>query len=67
MVESKESWWKKKSILCVFKNIYFKDNNKPAHWVGHSELKSLDMNDLFNRTPQFYENQVSVTGNTEEE
>ena len=28
---------------------YLKDNNKTAHWVGHSKLKSLDTDDFFKR------------------
>ena len=44
----------------------FKDNNKPAHGVGHSKLISLDIDEFFKRTPKFDENQASVTGNTEE-
>ena len=57
---------KEKSIFCVFKKICFKDINKPAHWVGQSELISLDVDDLFKRTPKFDENQASVTMNTYE-
>ena len=49
------------------KNNFFKDNNKPAHWVGHSKLISLDINDLFYRTPKSDEKEASVTGETEEE
>ena len=45
----------------------FKDNNKPAHWVGHSELISLNIYELCKRTPKFDEKQASVTGNTEED
>ena len=45
----------------------FQDNGKPAHWVGHSKLRSLYIYEFFKRTPEFYENQTSVTGNTEEE
>ena len=58
---------KEKSILCVFKNKCFKDNNKPAHWVCHSKLISLDINEFFKIIPKFDEKQVSVTGNKEEE
>ena len=65
MGESKELWQKKKLILCVFKEKSFKDNNKPAHWVGHSKLKSLDKNDFFKRTPNIYEKEASVTGKSE--
>ena len=57
MGESKESWWKKKS----------KDNDKPAHWVGHSKLRSLDIYEFFKTIPKFDENQASVTWNTQEE
>ena len=45
----------------------FKYNVKPAHWVGHSKLRSLDTDNLFKRTPKFYENQSIVTRNTGEE
>ena len=45
----------------------FKDNDKPAHWVGHSRLRSLDKDYFLKITPKFDENQASVTGNTEEE
>ena len=45
----------------------FKDNNKPAHWVGHSKIRSLDIYDLFKRTPKFDEKEASVTWKTEKE
>ena len=45
----------------------FKFNNKPAHWVGHSKLRSLDIDELFKRMSNFYEKDTSVTGKTEEE
>ena len=45
----------------------FKDNNKPAYWVGHSELRSLNIDEFFKRTPKFDEKVSSVTGKTEEE
>ena len=57
---------KEKSIVRVFKNNIFKDNNKPAHWVGHSKLRPLNIDEFFKRTPKFNEKQASVTGNTEE-
>ena len=58
---------KEKSILCVFKTNRFKDNNKPAHWVRHSKLISLEIDKFFKRTPSFDEKETSVTGKTEEE
>ena len=58
---------KKKFILCVFNCFGFKDNNKPAIWVGHSKLGSLDIDELFKITPKFDEKEASVTVNTEEE
>ena len=67
MVESKESWWKKKSILYFFKKNCFKDKNKPAHWVGHSKLRSLEINGLFKRTLKYSWKEASVTGIIEEE
>ena len=45
----------------------FKDNNKPAHWVGHSKIGSLEIDEFFKRTPKFDEKQASVTGNIKEE
>ena len=54
---------KEKSIFCVFFN-FKKDNVKPAHWVGHLKLRSLDTYDLFKRTPKFDQKQAIVTGNT---
>ena len=29
----------------------FKDNVKTAHWVGHSQLRYLDTDDLFKKIP----------------
>ena len=49
------------------KNNCFKDNNKPAHWVGHSKLISLDIDEFFKITPKFDEKEAIVTGTTEEE
>ena len=46
------------------KHICFKDNNKPAHWVGHSKLRSLDMDEFFKRTPTFDEKEAIVTEKT---
>ena len=55
----------RKNPLCVSSQKSFKDNNKPAHWVGHSKLRSLDTYDFFKRTPKFDEKHASVAGNTE--
>ena len=48
------------------KTICFKDNNKPAHWVGRYKLGSLDIDKFFKITQKFDEQKASVTGNTEE-
>ena len=64
MDESKELWRKKKSICVSSKHICFKDNNKPAHWVGHSKLGSLDIDEFFKRTPNFDEKEAIVTEKT---
>ena len=53
-------------IVCLKKSC-FKDNNKPAHWVGHSKLGSLDIDEFFKRTQKIDEKGASVTGKTEEE
>ena len=42
----------------------FQDNVKPAHWVDHSQLRSLDTDDFLKITPVVYANQASATGNT---
>ena len=56
---------KKKSILCVLEKINFIDNDKTVHWVGHSELRSLDIDETFKRAQKYDKNQASVTRNTE--
>ena len=49
----------------VFKKyVCFRDNNKPAYWVGQSKLISLDIDEFFKRTLKFDEKHASVTGNT---
>ena len=48
-------------------NKSFKDNDKPAHWVGHLKLRSLYIDEFLKITPKFDENKASVTRNTEEE
>ena len=53
--------------MCVFKKIVLKINNKPAHWVVHSKLISLDIDEFFKITPNFDEKEAGVTGKTEEE
>ena len=45
----------------------FKDNNKPLHWVVHSKLGSLDIDELFKIIHKFDEKEDSITGKTEEE
>ena len=53
-----------KNPFCVSsKENCFKDNVKPAHWVGPSQLRSPDSDDLFKRTPGVDAKQASVTGN----
>ena len=52
-------------FVCLPKTV-FKDNNKPAHWFGHSKLRSLDIDEFFKRTQKFDEKEASVTGKTEE-
>ena len=49
-------------FVCPQKNV-LKDKNKPAHWVNHQKLTSLNIDEYFKRTPQFDEKQASVTGN----
>ena len=54
----------RKNPFCVSSKKCFKYNVKPAHWVGHSQLISLDTDDLFKRTPFVDEKKANVTGNT---
>ena len=49
--------------VCL-QNKCFKDNVKTAHWVGHSKLRSLDIDEFLKRTPIFDEKEANVTGNT---
>ena len=49
--------------MCPLKNC-FKDNVKPAHWFGPSQLRSRDTDDFFKRTSVVDEKQGSVTGST---
>ena len=56
----------KNPFVCLQKNC-FKDNNKPAHWVGQSKLRSLEIYEFFKITPNFDEREASMTGKTEEE
>ena len=41
----------------------FKDNVKPADWVGHSQLISLHTNDFFKIKTGVDQKQASETGN----
>ena len=53
-----------KNSFCVpSKNKCFKDNVKPAHWVGHSQLRSLNADGFFKIKPVVDEKNASVTGN----
>ena len=48
--------------------ICFKDNNKPAHLVGHSKLRPLDIYDFFFKSHKnIMKKKASVTGKTEED
>ena len=58
----------KEKIHFVFlQRICFKYNNKPSHWVGHSKLRSLEIDEFFKITPNFDGKDPSVTGIREEE
>ena len=56
--------WEKKSFCVSSKRKKFKDNVKPAYWVGHSRLRSLDTYNFFKRTSGVDEKQASITVNT---
>ena len=48
------------NLFCVSsKRFNLKDNNKTAHWVGHSKLKTLDLEDLFKRKRKINEIEAS--------
>ena len=53
---------KKFNFVCPIKKC-LKDNIKTAHWVGHSQFRSLDTHDCFKRTPVVYDIKDSVTSN----
>ena len=53
--------------MCVFKTDCFKDNNKPAHWVGRSKLRYLELDEFIKITPNFYEKEPNITGKTGED
>ena len=55
---------KKINFVCFLKEL--KNNVKIAHWVGYSQLRSLDTDDLFKITPVVDEKQASVTGKNNE-
>ena len=57
---------RKNPFFCVFNLFCLKDNNELAHWVSHSKLRSLELDEFFIRTPDFDEKEESVTGKTEE-
>ena len=53
-----------KNPYCVSsKNLYLKDNNKTAHWVGNDKLKPLDK-DVSQKKERIDERQSSLTGTT---
>ena len=53
--------------MCFFKKYFFKDDNKPVNLVGQLKLRSLDIDELFKRTPNFDEKETSVTDKKEED
>ena len=53
-----------KNPFCVSsKRLYLKDNNKTSHWVGHSKLKTLYLEDFYNRKIIINKLEDSITGN----
>ena len=58
---------KKNPFFVSSKQNCFKDNDKPAHRVGHTKLRSLDIYEFFKIKPKFVEKEASVTGNIEED
>ena len=49
--------------VCLLKNC-FKYNGKYAHWDSNLQLKYLETDNFFKRTPVVDKIQSSVTGNT---
>ena len=43
------------------------DNNKTAHWVGHSKLNPLDTDGFFKREKFIDDIEASLIGNTTEQ
>ena len=48
----------KKPTLCAFQKFYLEDNNKTAHWVGHSRLKPLDKEYLSEEKKSFMTHKI---------
>ena len=47
MGQSKKSNQKGKKPFSFFNFLNINKGDKTSHWVGHSDLKELDINDLF--------------------
>ena len=48
-VDHKSTPKRVKPISVSSKTIYINNNDRTAHFVGHSQLKELDINDLYKR------------------
>ena len=52
---------RKINFVCLQKYILFKDNNKPAHWVGHSKLRSLEIDEFLKEHQTFMNTRLVFT------
>ena len=52
----------KKKLFGSFKEISIDKDIKAAHWVGHSKLKELYINDLFYRKQMIEDLEAGLTG-----
>ena len=58
---------KRKQPYSVSSKKFFIDKDlRTAHWVGHSLLKQLDYNDIFNRKPMIDDLEYELTGESKE-
>ena len=51
--------------FCVFQENALKITINLHIWAGHSKLISLEIDEFFKITPNFYEKEANVTGKTE--
>ena len=61
MGQSKNSNKKGKKPFSFFNFFNINKGDKTSHWVGHSDLKELDINDLFERKQRIEDMEAELT------